>query len=98
MSFDNDCDAQTKKARESLPDILESIRRGKTHASYLDAQINRIERAYGRDAPTKGTDDPTPEPPLICVVEDEAKELADYLLTLQESLRKELDLLFGDRA
>ncbi len=93
---DGDC-MKACKARESLPDILASIRRAKTHADYLDAQLMRIESAYGEDRPKGEPQDPTPEPPFISMVENEARELADFVLDLQEGLQRRLDLLFGDR-
>ena len=97
MSYDTDCE-KACKARESLPDILESLRRAKRHANYLDDQLMRIERAYGDSRPEPPPQAPTPEPPLVTMVEDEARELADFLLTLHEELGRRLDVLFGDRA
>jgi len=95
MNYD-DCE-KACKARESLPDILESIRRGKNHARYLDNQLMRLENAYGEARIEFPKQEPTPEPPFVTLVENEAKELADFLLTLQESFGRKLDLLFGDR-
>ena len=95
MSYDNDCEKECK-ARESLPDILESIRRAKRHANYADEQLMRLERAYGEARMEAPKQDPTPEPPFVTMVENEARELADFLLTLQENLGRRLDLLFGD--
>jgi len=92
---ESDCEKPCK-ARESLPDILESIRRAKRHASYLDDQLIRLERAYGDSRPESPKGDPE-ELPLVDLVEHEATELADFLLTLQEAFGRRLNTLFGDR-
>jgi len=98
MNYDENCDKPCK-ARESLPDILDSIRRAKTHAHYADDQLRRLERAYGEERTEPPKQQPLDhEPSFIEIVEGEATELADFLLTLQEQLRYKLDLLFGDRA
>lgn len=102
MENGQDC-AKDNKARESLPDILNSIRRARNNASLAVEQVERLEKAFGHYKPPAiepidANKNPTLEDPFIEVLENEARDLANYLNDIQCILREKLNLLFGDRS
>jgi len=96
------------KIRETIPDLITTLRRAHISADAINKQLCRIKQAQGMpeaprlepiedDAPR----DPTPKPEhkdLIPELEGMATTLADDLSRIQESLTEQLNYLFGDCA
>lgn len=89
-------DEKDNKPRETIPDVLSNLNRARNHANAIDKQLIRLETAYGEERIEKPKPDPLDHSPSIMEsLEIEARELADFLLELQESLGRRLELLLG---